>query len=419
MCKLCANFFVALSMKTSLKLSLDKRRKRKDGSYPIILRLSHFQRTTSISTGQSVGASDWDSAKEKVRRGYKGAVSALDLNRLLELQKANALGVINKLRIKGELDYISLPQLKNRIVGKTTYDSFYDFGDSLVRQMEAANRYGSARAYKGVLGILRVFTKEVDLKFNQVNYEFLRKFERFHLSKPGNALNGLASYMRTIKAIYNKGIKEELVERDSYPFHKYKIRTIPTKKRAIKVDLIKKIMALELTKENSLFHYRNYFLLSYMFMGMSFIDMAFLRVSNLVDGRIKFQRKKTSKLYDIKITEQLKELLSFYLKEKSADDFVFPIIKRDRLDLQYKDEQWALKRYNKGLKEIADLCGIKEQLTSYVSRHSFATHALFKNIPLAAISAMLGHSKLSTTQVYLKSLPSNILDSYQEELNLL
>ncbi|WP_350286136.1 tyrosine-type recombinase/integrase [uncultured Croceitalea sp.] len=99
--------------------------------------------------------------------------------------------------------------------------------------------------------------------------------------------------------------------------------------------------------------------------------------------------------------------------------FLLPIINRDILELQYKDAQWELRRYNIGLKEIAKKCGIEERLTSYVSRHSFATHAMFKKVPLEAISAMMGHNKLSTTQIYLKSLPSNILDSYQLELNSL
>lgn len=93
------------------------------------------------------------------------------------------------------------------------------------------------------------------------------------------------------------------------------------------------------------------------------------------------------------------------------------MLKRDTLELQYKDAQWGLKNYNKGLKKMADLCSIEERLTSYVSRYSFATHALFKNIPLAAISAMLGHSKLFTTQIYLRSLPSNVLDEYRKQLN--
>ena len=156
-----------------------------------------------------------------------------------------------------------------------------------------------------------------------------------------------------------------------------------------------------------------------MTMGMSYIDMVFLKKENIVDNRIKFQRRKTSKIYDIKITDQIKVILKFYISNKKKIDFILPVLKRDTLELQYRDAQWGLKRYNKGLKKIANLCGIEENLTSYVSRHSFATHALYKNIPLSAISAMLGHSKLSTTQVYLKSLPSNVLDTYHEGLNAL
>ncbi len=417
MCKLCANFFVYLDMQTSLKLSLDQRRKRKDNSFPIIIRLGHFQRTTSISTGQSIQKEYWDDSKRQVRRSYKGVESVANLNNILLNEKARAQEIINDLFKKGELDFLSVIQLKDKIVRKSKYDSFYSFGYSLVDELKISQRHGTARSYNGLLGILRVFTKNRDLKFNELNYDFLKKFERFHLSKAGNTLNGLASYMRTIKAIYNKGIKEDIIERDAYPFHKYQIKSVPTQKRAIDIAHLKKIMELKLKREDNLFNYRNYFLLSYMLLGMSFVDMAFLKIKNIVDGRIKFQRKKTSKVYDIKITEHLNEILKFFIKGKSKNEFILPVLKRDTLELQYKDEQWALKRYNKGLKKIAELCDIEERITSYVSRHSFATHAMLKEVPLQAISAMLGHSKLSTTQVYLKSLPNNILDSYQEQLN--
>lgn len=417
MCKLCANFFVPYNMQTSLSLSLDKRRLRKDNTYPIIIRLGHFQKTTSIATGQSVPEIFWDDRKKQVRRAYKGVESVSFLNNLLRTQLAKANEIVNNLLYKGELDFMSIVEIKDRIVGKTKYISFYKFGYSQVEKLKESQRYGTARNYEGVLGILKTFTKNRDLKFNELNYQFLKRFERYHLSKPGNSLNGIASYMRTIKAIYNKGIKEGHVQRDNYPFFKYQIKTAPTQKRAINLEYVKRVLELHLEENDPLFHYRNYFLLSYMTMGMSFVDMAFLKGQNIVNGRVKFQRRKTSKAYDIKLTPQLMEVLDYYLKGIQKDDFILPIIKRERLELQYKDAQWALKRYNKGLKEIAGLCGIEERLTSYVSRHSFATHALFKNIPLPAISKMLGHSKLSTTQIYLKSLPSNVIDSYQEELN--
>lgn len=406
-------------MQTSLSLSLDTRRKRKDNSFPIIIRLGHFQKTTSIATGHTIEEIYWDNSKKQVRRSYKGVQSVQFLNNLLLSELSRAQEIVNRLHYNGELDFLSVKQLKDKIVKKTKYESFFEYGLDKAKELRVAQRFGTARNYEGVLNILKVFNKNRDVKFNELNHDFLKRFEQFHLSKPGNSRNGLASYMRTIKAIYNKGIKDDIIERDSYPFHKYQIKINPTEKRAINVEYIKKILDLDLKKEHSLFHYRNYFLLSYMTMGMSYIDMAFLRKSDIVDGRIKFQRKKTSKIYDIKVTEQMKVILKFYVSKKKRNDFILPILKRDSLELQYKDAQWGLKNYNKGLKKIAELCHIEERLTSYVSRHSFATHALFKNIPLPAISAMLGHSKLSTTQIYLKSLPSNVLDTYQEELNVL
>lgn len=417
MCKLCANFFLSLNMQTSIRLSLDTRRKRKDNTFPIIMRLGHFQKTTSIAIGQSIQEIYWNESKSQVRSSYKGTESVKFLNNLLLSEVAKAQEIINRLHFKGELDFLSMKQLKGKIVRKSKYESFFEYTLETAKDLRTAQRFGTARSYEGLVGILKVFNKQKDLKFNELNLDFLKRFERFHLSKEGNTQNGVASYMRTIKAIYNRGIKDDIIEREYYPFLKYQIKLNPTEKRAIKVEYIKKILELDLAKGHNLFNYRNYFILSYMTMGMSYIDMVFLKKENIVDNRIKFQRRKTSKIYDIKITKQMRVILKFYLSKKKKNDFILPVLKRDTLELQYRDAQWGLKRYNKGLKQIANLCGIEENLTSYVSRHSFATHALFKNIPLAAISSMLGHSKLSTTQIYLKSLPSDVLDGYHEQLN--
>jgi len=404
-------------MQTSLTLSLDKRRSRKDGKFPVIIRLGHYQKTTSIATGQAIPEECWDEKKKKIRGSYKGTDALYHLNNLLLKELVSYQDKINKLQETGELEFLSIKQLKNRLVGKNKYDSFFEFGDAKAAELKATKRFGTARSYKELINILKKFTNGRDVKFNEVNYEFLLDFERFHLSKPGNSINGVASYMRTLRALYNKGIKEGLVKREAYPFYNYQIKTVPTAKRAIKQDSVKKILQMKLDPSDFMVHYRNYFILSYMLFGMSFIDMAFLKVENIKNGRILFQRKKTSKLYDIKITEPLQKILSFYIKNKKPKDFILPIIKRENPELQYKDAKDALQRYNIGLTRLANKCGIDEKLTSYVSRHSFATHAMLKNIPLMAISEMLGHSKLSTTQIYLKSLPSNLMDVYQEEMN--
>lgn len=402
-------------MNTSIKLTLDTRRKKKDGTYPIILRLSHLRKTTSIRIGESVPLNSWDENSERIKKSYGDSMTVKRLNNKLLKEKVRVNNVIDKLNEKEELNYLSVTQLKNKITKKVTVKSFFEYSNTIIDELNKVERYGNANSYNAVTKILKKFNNNHDLKFNEVNYEFLKKFEKYHYSR-GNSTNGLAVYMKTIRAIYNKAIKDGIISKEAYPFNNYRIKTVPTEKRAIDIKSIKSIMELELNENDTLFHYRNYFLASYMLYGVSFIDMAFLKLENIVDNRVKFFRRKTSKPYDIKITPQLKEILVYYIKDKTKQDFIFPIITRDTYELQYKDVLWARKRYNKGLKAIAEKCNIDQRLTSYVSRHSFATQAMLQDVPLQAISAMLGHNRLSTTQIYLKSLPNEILDGYNQNL---
>ncbi len=95
---------------------------------------------------------------------------------------------------------------------------------------------------------------------------------------------------------------------------------------------------------------------------------------------------------------------------------MFPIWQRFNPAEEEKDIMWARKRYNKKLKQLANEHGIDHNLISYVCRHSFATQAIMQQVPLNAISAILGHSNINTTEIYLKSLPSSVWDEYDNKL---
>lgn len=404
-------------MNTSLVLTLDMRRAKKNGTFPIIIRISHFNRSTSFTTGISVFEKDWDFDKKMIRKSYTGTSSVTRLNNFLEKQKVKATDIINRLKEEDRLRFLSITQLKSELTKSGKTHSFFSFTEKVIDDFKNAERFGNAKAYNCLLGVIREFHAKKELFFEELNYDFLVRFENYHLAK-GNSYNGLAVYMRTIRAIYNKAINSELIEKKFYPFDKYKIRTEPTQKRAIGSDDIKKILNLNLTEDDKLFHTRNYFLTSYLMCGMSFIDMAFLTMENIKNGRIQYRRAKTSKIYDFIISEQLQQILNFYAFNKLNNQFVFPIIKRKKLEEQYKDVEWARKIYNKNLFALAQKCEITSKLTSYVSRHSFATEALLNEIPLKAISQMLGHSSLTTTQIYLNSLPNNIMDEYLKKMQI-
>ncbi len=220
------------------------------------------------------------------KNSYKGVSSIRKLNNILLKEKTRAMDIINDLFDKKELEFLSIKQIKDKIVRTSKYESFFEFGYGLVEELKKARRYGTARSYSGTLGTFKTYNNNKDLKFNELNYDFLLKYESPYLSK-GNSINGC----------------------------------------------------------------------------------------------IRFQRSKTGKLYDIKITDQLMEIFSIYTKGKEKDQFIFPIIKRDILEQQHKDIDWERHRYNKGLKRIAILCDIDHNITSYVSRHSFATQAMLQNVP--------------------------------------
>ncbi len=424
---------------TSIKVSLDTRRAKADGTYPLILRLTHNRKTTSIKTGIHLKKEDWDEDNLVVRKSYKGTTNVTRLNNEIQKKKAEALDNILKLDEKSRQQPLTVTAVKQHIDPTFASRSFYDYGENLIAELIKTERIGTARCYRGVINVLKTFNKGKpieknmggnaktanklkfaakfkninyrDLNFDEINYDFLTKFENYHLAS-GNELNGLSVYIRTIRSIYNKAIKSGDADKSLYPFSDYKIKNEPTKKRALESSFLTRIIALNLPQDHPCFNARNYFVASYMMYGMNFADMAYLQKTDIANGRIHYRRRKTSKLYDIKVAPSLKGIISHYIHQNPKSKYVFPIIKRSDAVSQERDIQIARKSFNRNLKEVAKMCGIEQNLTSYVSRHSFATQAMMNNIPVTAISAMLGHSSLKTTEIYLKSFPSDVLDDY-------
>ena len=402
-------------MKTSVVISLDTRRAKKDGSYPLILRLTHHRDDLPIPLGLSIQKKDWDENSRSVKARAQNAETATRINAHIKARHNEAVKTILKLQETGDLDRLSVADIKNRIHKPISSQSFILFTQEQIEALKQAQRFGTAKSYKEVLHVVKEFIGPKDLPFNQINFQFLTRFETVHVAK-GNSMNSLAVYMRTIRAIYNKAIKSGIIDGNNYPFNNYKIKTVPTEKRALEWDLLKKIILYKLPTDHSLFNARNYFIASYMMYGMNYSDMAFLRKSDIRDGRIQYCRRKTSKLYDIKVTEALNDILLHYSALTNESEFIFPILKSADAAKQYQEILWARKRYNKKLKQLASELGIEQNLTSYVSRHSFATQAMLHEIPLNAISSMLGHSNLKTTEIYLKSLSTSSLDDFNARL---
>lgn len=401
-------------MSTNIKILLDNRREKADKTYPLILRIIHLRKSTSIPLGYNLKETDWDANKSLVKNSYKGVTNVIRLNNFIQKQKLKAFDIINKLQESGEIDSLSVTEIKARIVSKNDTISFYEFTKELIEELKNAERFSYAKSVNSTMIAVQRFKKNRDFNFDKLNYKFIIQFDN-HLKGLGLSLNSIAVYMKTVKMIYNRAVKVGVAKNESYPFNGYTIKTAKTKKRAIGRNIIELIEKLDLPKNTRIKHAQNYFLFSFYAIGINFVDIAELKLNNLVEGRLEYTRSKTKKEYSIKISEPLKKILKPYIKEKTKDEYIFPIIQRiENPELKYRDIENKRLVYNKLLKKIADQCEIETNLTSYVSRHSWATIAKHKGVPVAVISEGMGHSDTRITEVYLDSFDKEVLDDFND-----
>ncbi|MFK7812399.1 MAG: phage integrase SAM-like domain and Arm DNA-binding domain-containing protein [Maribacter sp.] len=182
-----------------------------------------------MSLGKSVQLEFWDDRNEKIRKSYKGTSSISKLNNQLLKEKTRAIDIVNHLNEKEELSFLSILQLKSKIVRKVSFDSFFGYSATIIDDLKKAEHYGNANTYYAVTKILRKFNDGNDLKFNEINYDFLKRFERRHFSR-GNSVNGLSAYMRTIRAIFNKPLNRILFLEKLILLQTIELKQCPPKK---------------------------------------------------------------------------------------------------------------------------------------------------------------------------------------------
>lgn len=194
----------------------------------------------------------------------------------------------------------------------------------------------------------------------------------FQIEKESKGLkpNSISSVIRAIRAIYNADINEDRIEVVKNPFHRYKIPSSnQTKKRAISKEDFLNIRKLNYEKCSALWHTKNYTLIMFNCRGMNLIDLVKLKKSNVREDRIFYGRNKTGDPLSVKLTSELKEILTYYLEGKSDDDFLFPS-NYDGSTAKYEKYKTIRRRVNERLKIIAVDAGIKQHFTTYVIRHS-------------------------------------------------
>lgn len=283
---------------------------------------------------------------------------------------------------------------------------FLWFAASVVAELKQSGEERTAERYTTVVNSFRRFLSDRhDVALVDVGTALMAQYEAF-LQAAGICPNSISYYMRGLRAIYNRAVKQGIV-RQNDPFRNVYTGIAKTVKRAIPATVIRQIRDLDLSMNPAMDMARDVFMFSFYTRGMSFVDMAFLKKSDLRNGVLSYRRRKTGRLLSIKWEKPMHEIVEKY--DTSATDYLLPIIKDMDKDArrQYRN---AAHLVNAKLKAIGDMLGLAKPLTTYVARHGWATIARNRNIPISTISEAMGHGSELTTRIYLDSLDSSIVD---------
>jgi integrase len=272
-------------------------------------------------------------------------------------------------------------------------------------------RTGNAIVYQTAVNRLIAFSSD-DIALNKIDYKLLTGFIH-RLKLEGLKTNSISNYLRSIRAIYNKAIKHKIVDRSLYPFYDISIKSQGTAKRAISKADVTKLISLHLEENSQSQKALNYFLLSFYLRGISFTDMAYLKRSNLINGRIHYVRRKTHKLYSIKLFAPADDIINNL--HQIDQNYLLPVlpdsIVENSLEAKKTIKQW-IKTTNKYLKRLSLEINCEISITTYCSRHSFATIAKHLGYSNELIAEALGHEHGNKiTNIYLDAFDEDKLDA--------
>lgn len=387
-----------------------------NGQYPIFLRVTKDRRSKYFKTIFNVLEKEWDTSKGRFTKSNSNYIQN---NHLLIKIQERAYKVLTEIEIEKEDFSLEDFEKQFRIEKNPFKSNFFAFWQEVIYEMEESGRAGNARANRDSFRSLKLFNKSSNLKFHDVTSAFLAKYEIF-LRARGGSDGGIGVRMRAIRAIFNRAIERNLVKATFYPFRSYKISRLKGKeqKRALTIEQVQSIIKMDIGSYPHLINSRNYFVFSFYTRGMNFADIMKLEWNNIKDDRIYYTRSKTKGNFIVKILPPVAEILTHYQIKNNGTKYIFPVLLRENLSTQQIEERKSkiLKRFNKDLKEIAEICNIDRTITSYVARHSYANCLKQKGVATDVISESMGHKNLAVTQAYLKELDNSVLDEASELL---
>lgn len=399
-----------------VKLVLDTRYPKKNGLFPVKIRITYNRKQKYYPIGKDLSKDDFKTtlSPDKLEKTLKEASD------MFKKKEGKALDIIEELK---SFDFKRFEErFKGFTSSKTDVTTLYK---EYIKKLENNDQVRTADSYRYSLKSISSYYKN-NLDFEDVTVDFLRGYEKW-MTQKNKSITTVGMYLRCLRTVFNLAIEKQIVPRDSYPFgkRKYVIPASNNIKKAISINDIEKIISYDSGVSLAESIARDYWVFSYLSHGLNFKDVAKLKYKNIDGDTINVIRSKTSnstknnqKHISIPLLpESLKIIERLGNKDISRENYVFPILKPK---LSVIDQEKLIKQFikttNKYMGRIGKKLGINTRITTYVSRHSFATIMKFSNAPTSFIQEQLGHTSVVTTENYLASFDLDTKREYSKKL---
>ena len=368
----------------------------------IFFQIIHNRVVRQLNTDYRVFASEWDAEAECIIMNESRSNILCNIKERLEWDYARLKNVIKQL--ENDNMRFTADDVITAFHRMTKETSLFNFMHGVIAQLKQLGKVRTSETYTATLKSFMAFREEQDVPLDGITSDLMLLYEAY-LKARDVRMNTISFYMRNLRAVYNRAVEKGLTPQNN-PFRHVYTGVDKTVKRAIPIKSIKALKELDLSLKPSLDFARDMFIFSFYTRGMSFIDMAYLKKSDLKNGILTYRRRKTGQELTIKWEKCMEEIVAKYPKNET--DFLLPIITKQGNERKQYDNALHLVNYH--LKDLSEMLQLQRPLTMYVARHSWASAAKAKNVPLSVISEGMGHDSEATTQIYLASLETSVVD---------
>jgi site-specific recombinase XerD len=386
---------------TSIKLKFRPSANGNGGS--LYYQIIHQRVVRQIGTDYHIPQSAWNEKSGCVI----GAENSL-IRQHIRFDLARIRRIIS--RLENEIGEYSADDIVERYHAELHENTLFNFMQQVIDRERQLGKERTAETYLAALISFRKFREGKDVMLDEIDGEMMENYQAWMKSN-GLAANTISFYMRRMRATINRAVRKNIIS-DKRLFQNVFTSNDKTVKRALPANIIRQIREADLSAQPKLEFARDMFMLSFYLRGIAFVDMAYLRKTDLQNGVLTYHRRKTGQRITIKWTKKMQDILDKY--SNNATQYLLPIITTE--GNTRKAYLNAAHRINTQLKKLGEALNISTPLTFYRARHCWATVARSEGIALSVISEGLGHNNERTTEIYLASLDTTVLDAANDRI---